>query len=383
MKRLENSVLYIDITHFYCSRITTGIQRVIKEFLQRALVYGVDVKVLFFNEQARHYEELPKDEIPRFLQNVKSYTFSKQKPIDIFKQTTQKKIFFDIDLAWNLPLQRDKLYVKLKVHGFKIVSFIYDLIPIRFPQFFYGRTNKNFAPYLQAVCDYADLVLFDSYCAQEDFYTLLKPLRKIRSEVVYLGCDFSTQVKNETELQDDILTKRYILFVGTIEPRKEHGLLLEAFEELHRDFDDLYLVFVGRRGWCMDDFLKKLDSHPLRGEYLFYFEAIDDAALYALYKNAFLVTYLSKYEGYGLPVVEALSMGVPTIVSKNSSLVEVGGDFVDYVCNSSKEEIVSIIKRYCKDQKLYEKKKHFIQNNYVPPSWDAMFGAIIKILESL
>ncbi len=379
----QNIVVYIDISEFVISRATTGIQRMIQEFLKRAIANNLDIKVLFFNENTKSYEQLLNSEILDFLQNVKSYSFKNFKNIDIFKPTKSKKIFFDIDVIWNSPLKRALLYPKLNANNFKIVNFIYDLIPVKFSHFFYEKTKNNFAPFLDAVCNYSDLVLLDSNCAKDDFYNYTRQSRDIKTSVVYLGSDFSQHLQNSKISYNEIMSKKYILFVGTIEPRKEQQLLLNAFETLHQSISDLYLVFIGRRGWNVENFLKTLDNHPLRNKYIFYFEEIDDSTLHCFYHKAFLVTYLSQYEGFGLPVVESLSAGIPTIVSKNSSLVEIGKDFVEYIQNSSLTELVNIISHYYQDSAAYKERRNYIQNYYKPPSWDDTYQKIINNLDSI
>jgi glycosyltransferase involved in cell wall biosynthesis len=115
---------------------------------------------------------------------------------------------------------------------------------------------------------------------------------------------------------------RFLLAVGTVEPRKNHALLLQAFDRL--EAKDAGLVIVGRKGWMADDVAAALTGHPEFGKRLFWYEALDDPSLVALYRHAHASVLPSQYEGYGLPVVEALSQGCATVVSDAGSLPHAG-----------------------------------------------------------
>lgn len=121
----------------------------------------------------------------------------------------------------------------------------------------------------------------------------------------------------------------FILFVGTIEPRKNLNRLLDAFERLisRSERDDLQLVIAGRYGWMMDDFLKRIDILERRGivKWLGY---VSDDDLRALYSTCLFFIYPSLYEGFGLPLLEAMSCGAPVITSRASAISETVGDAV-------------------------------------------------------
>ena len=121
------------------------------------------------------------------------------------------------------------------------------------------------------------------------------------------------------------LPQRYLLFVGTIEPRKNLGRLLAAFEQLHAEGLTDALVIVGKRGWLYDDFFARLGQSPAKTAIIFP-GFVPDADLPAVYAGAQALAFPSEFEGFGLPVLEAMACGTPVVCANNSSLPEVAGD---------------------------------------------------------
>lgn len=375
--------IYVDISQFVKTRIMTGIQRVIREFLNRALYNLNNLKVIYFDMGVNSYIQISNNEVLNFLKDVQNYQMGLKNKIDIFDTNEKINIFFDIDSVWNAELRRISLYKKLKENNFKIINFIYDLIPILFPDYLKDETKRNYSTFLDTVYSYSDLVVFDSISAQNDFLMIKDKrdvIRKIETTVVYLGSDFnSIEIKNKKNY-DSLLNKKYILFVGTLEPRKKQDLVLEAYEQIQQQYPNINLVFVGQVGWKVDSFVNILDHHPLKDKSIHHLEQVDDFSLNKFYKNAFIVTYLSKYEGYGLPIAESLQSGNITIVSKNSSIPEVGLDFVEYLEDDSITELQNIIINYLKDDKKYNDRKKYIKENYKVNTWDNFYFLVKKEL---
>ncbi len=122
----------------------------------------------------------------------------------------------------------------------------------------------------------------------------------------------------------------YILTVGTLQPRKNFVRLIEAFSQLPKEYDDLKLVIVGKKGWQYDEILAAPRKYNVRDRVQF-LDFVPEDDLPGLYKNAALFVLPSLYEGFGLPVLEAMAAGTPVVVSASSSLPEVAGDAGVYV----------------------------------------------------
>lgn len=377
--------LYVDITEFLRTRLATGIQRVLKEFLQRVLLEHFQVNIIFFDTDSQKYQLLQNSEISAFLKDIKNYQFHTKKEIDLFQDLQKNKIFFDIDSVWNTAIKRENLYPKLKQNDFKIYNFIYDLTPILLPDFARDNTKVNFPSFIHAVFNHSDLVFFDSASAKEDFFKLKRHqniTRKISSKVIYLGSDFFIQ-EDSNPIENpyaDLLQKKYILFVGTIEPRKNQLQVLKAFEELHKKYADLHLVFIGSVGWKVEEFMHYLSTHPLKDTAIHHLTNVDDATLSLFYQNAFIVTYLSRYEGYGLPIAESLQYANITLTSKNSSMIEVGHNYADYIPDDAQDALLTLMLSYLNNDYIYNQKKQYIKKNYKPHTWNDFYNSIVQAL---
>lgn len=130
------------------------------------------------------------------------------------------------------------------------------------------------------------------------------------------------------------LPNRYIMFLSTLQPRKNLKLLLEAFSEI-LDKVDYDLVLIGRVGWKVDDLLEK---YGLKNRIVFT-GFVDDADVALVYKNALCFVFPTLYEGFGIPPVEALAMGCPVISSDSSCMKEVLQDRSVYFENDNKEDL--------------------------------------------
>ncbi len=149
------------------------------------------------------------------------------------------------------------------------------------------------------------------------------------------------------------LPERYLLFVGTIEPRKNLARLLEAFEAIHADGLSDGLVIVGRRGWLYDDFFTRLEQSPVR-EAVIFPGYVPDADLPAIYAGAQACVFPSLYEGFGLPVLEAMACGTPVVCSNTSSIPEIAGEAALYLDPGDVVEIIETTRRLLRDAALQE-----------------------------
>jgi glycosyltransferase involved in cell wall biosynthesis len=130
----------------------------------------------------------------------------------------------------------------------------------------------------------------------------------------------SQQIKDKYQLPD-----QYILAVGTIEPRKNLVVLLEAYHVLRQHNPDLQLVIAGKRGWHSEPFFERLQTLGLTDQVKL-LGFVPDEDLPALYNFAEAFAFPSIYEGFGLPVLEAMACGTPVVCSNTSSLPEVAGE---------------------------------------------------------
>jgi glycosyltransferase involved in cell wall biosynthesis len=153
------------------------------------------------------------------------------------------------------------------------------------------------------------------------------------------------------------LPERYLLFVSTLEPRKNLGRLLSAFESVHAEGLADGLVIVGQRGWLYDDFFAQLEESPARDRVILP-GYVDDRDLPALYAGARAFVFPSVYEGFGLPVLEAMACGVPVAASDASSLPEIGGDAAVYFDPLDVQAMSDALFRLLRDSELWDEMRN-------------------------
>jgi glycosyltransferase involved in cell wall biosynthesis len=221
-----------------------------------------------------------------------------------------------------------------------VVALIYDLIPIRRPELWAGREHsKSFAAWFDRMMDLADLVLTISDFTKREVLDLLKgrPARRvIPVHRIPLGHGFTILMNSGVQAndRDDLAPpEEFVLCVSTIEGRKNHGLLLRTWrsliEELGHDATPR-LVLIGRRAWLSNDFFTQLDACDHLGGKIQVVYNCSDQQLKRLYERCLFSIYPSLYEGWGLPVAEALLAGASCLCSNRTSIPEVAGDAVEY-----------------------------------------------------
>ena len=155
----------------------------------------------------------------------------------------------------------------------------------------------------------------------------------VPSSVFPLGCDLSPHANDsDISLQPALNGKQFAIYVSTIEPRKNHYMLYQAWEECIRtkqlDSDRDRLVLIGRRGWATEDLMHEIATNPLTKDTIVILHDVSDKQLASLYRACSLVLFPSMYEGFGLPLAEALGYGKPCVASDAGALSEIGGDLV-------------------------------------------------------
>ncbi len=203
----------------------------------------------------------------------------------------------------------------------------------------------------------ADYIIADSENTRNDVICLLdaKPDRVF---VVHGGVDSSfrpassdavTEVRNTYELND-----RYVLAVGVIEPRKNFPRLIEAYSRFRaRTGMDCQLVIAGGKGWLSEETFSQAERSPFPSDIRFT-GYVPDKDLAALYTGAELFAYPSLYEGFGLPVLEAMACGTPVVCANTSSLPEFAGDAALLVSPEDSDAIADALEAVCTDSGIRE-----------------------------
>lgn len=208
---------------------------------------------------------------------------------------------------------------------------VHDLTFLVAPEYAHPRLVSYLRTALPRAVRRADHIFADSLATSHDLQRLLDvPAAKI--SVVYVGCDprfrpldAVERILARAELDvAGVPAGPYILTVGTIEPRKNHVGLLEAVALLRRSGAQHKLVIAGKRGWLEEPVFATVDRLGLHDSVVF-LDFVPDRLLPALYNHADLLVQPSFYEGFGIPLLEAMACGVPALISNRPSLPEVAG----------------------------------------------------------
>lgn len=241
----------------------------------------------------------------------------------------------------------------------KYVLTVHDLSFEFFPQFYsFKQRLWHWAINPKKQCKKANVILTPSENTKRDIINLYKiPAEKIK--VIYPGVVLPFPIRGGTEdeaylqiKQKYNLPTKFILFLGTIEPRKNIIGLIEAFEQSYSQLTTSYsLIIAGHKGWNDKKIYQKFESSAHKDKIKF-IGSIDQKDKSALYSLASLFVYPSFYEGFGFPMVEAMACGAPVITSNRSSLPEVAGQAAYLVNPNRPSELARAIVEMLKDEKL-------------------------------
>lgn len=256
--------------------------------------------------------------------------------------------------AWSNPGYLAALDACRKTDGVRIVHFIHDLTPLVTPECFPAGQPARFETWLREVLAASDLLLTNSHATARDLgrfvdasggaatptavvqlaHEFLVPPAKAGVPMHLRGFELRSVRHREwaTPRTSTVTLEPYALVVGTVEPRKNVLRVLQIWKRL-LDRHGLVvpkLVIAGKAGWLSDDIWNLLRVTGNLGGKVEFVDGPDDAELGFLYANSLFLVYVSRYEGWGLPIGESMWFGRPVLASSSSSMPEVGRDLIDY-----------------------------------------------------
>lgn len=264
---------------------------------------------------------------------------------------------------------------------------IMDLSYVHFPQLFKKTDLYKLKNWTEYSAKKAKAIFTISLASKNDILNEYH-IDENKIHVTYPG------IKQDAIMQDSVsieqlrkkylLQNEYILFVGTLQPRKNIVRLIEAFAKVYKELkkNELQLLIVGKKGWLFEDILHAPIKYKIEKNVQF-LEFVSNEELDVLYKNALCFILPSLYEGFGLPVLEAMKNGCPVITSNVSSLPEAGGDAAVYVDPENVGDIagkLGLVIR-SKDKRLEMIKKGYEQVKKF--SWEKTANQTIAILEKI
>jgi len=297
--------------------------------------------------------------------------------LNYFNKTANREIQFNIFLR-NFPLNdlpKENEYFKYRlIKG----NFLWSQIHLPVYLFFHKNIDVYFSPahYLPRFCPVPQIVTIHDLAYQyypDDFtkkdlwqlknwtkFSVNKASKIIavskttkrdviknynvdenKVTVIYNG--FEKTISGRIGKTAEVKLKKFVLFVGTIQPRKNLEVLIDAFDKFIQINRDFKLVIVGKKGWLYKSIFEKVKMMKLEKKVIFT-DHVSDSELIQFYKNAFCLVLPSLYEGFGIPVLEAMSYDCPVIASYSSSLPEIGGEASLYFDPKNSDDLLEKLK---------------------------------------
>jgi len=256
----------------------------------------------------------------------------------------------------------------------KRVITIHDLTYKRFPELLQKETLENLDRQMQREIAIADAIVCVSEATRNDLLRFYE-VDPTRAHAIHSGLGVTTRDPEPV----DGLPSRYLLFVSTVEPRKNLSTLLDAYEQLRdRGVYDGALVVVGKIGWKSESIVPRL-----RGRGVVHLDYLRAGQLAHVYANAEAFIFPSIYEGFGFPLLEAMSHGVPTIAANSSSLPEIGGDAALYFEPRDANALASLIARVTSNTTLRDELARKGRARAAEFSWSSTAQKTLAVLRSV
>lgn len=409
--------IYIDCSRVYVFGGNHGIPRVVRSLINNTegiKSYKITPVVMSFGK-FRKVKKVPNrsENILIFLKKIKSLIKYEKISSTISNNNSKKNgrsIIYDI---FTLPLifnkkvspQKGDVFITLdnflmsvfseyiqyyKNNGVIICSLIHDLIPIRYSKFYPQEDVLTFKTNLKNSLKFCDICITVSDYVKLDLENYIKENAatddSINKKILIGSYKHGFDIKNNLNQNisysrfDKIFKRPTYIIVSTIEPRKGHSYLLDAFEKIWESGIEVNLLIIGKLGWMIGDLIKRIKSHKQFEKQLFMYNDVSDSELLYCYINAKALITPSVTEGFGLPIIEALSQKTAVLASDIPVFREVGGDFCNYFDLSSPNNLAEIIINWEKNGVKPECRNI---NEFKWPTWKESAEEFIKKVVTL
>lgn len=364
--------LFLDVSEICQSDAATGVQRVVRSFLIHLLnsaIKGFRVEPVYATRE--HDYKYARKFSSKFL-NVKDTGI-----VDESISWLRGDIFFGLDMQHHVQLQHKSFYNRLIADGVTVKFLVYDLLPIQLADLFKDDDAKELHEnWLKMIANTDGAICISRATADAfDSWILNNKITKSKTfhtSWIHIGADISSSVPSKGLPQDaddtvqKLRGKQTFVCVSTLEPRKGQQQILEAFNILWNENYEINLVFVGKKGWKIDELEHQISFHNKYNINLFWLQGISDQYLEKNYSASHCLIAASLNEGFGLSLVEAAQHGLSIIARDIPVFREIAGDHATYFKGQSPDNLSGIIKGWLID---YNKKQHVTAINMPWLTW--------------
>ncbi|WP_175763259.1 glycosyltransferase [Burkholderia ambifaria] len=349
--RNEKRQLLVDISELVQVDARSGIQRVVRNLLKEWLDSppdGFRVEPVYATTKDSY--RYARDFTARLMGFEDGWL--QDEPIDY----AAGDVFVGLDLQPRVVPAQRTFYQNMRLQGVQVKFVVYDLLCVLLPQYFVPGAADGFTAWLDVVAE-SDGALCISQAVAADLSSWLaahapQRARSFEIDWFHLGADIENfTTSSEIPRDGGKVLQRLrdcptFLMVGTLEPRKGHAQVLDAFEQLWRDNENVNLVVVGRQGWMVEDLVARLRSHTEQGRHLFWLENASDVYLEKIYGASSCLIAASYGEGFGLPLIEAAQHGLAIIARDLPVFREVAGEHAFYFSAQEGHDLATEIKAW-------------------------------------
>ena len=298
-------------------------------------------------------------------------------------------VIVSLGASWGIPNYMKYIAEMKRYYGIKFAPLVHDLIPIKHESLVEPHHTVQFRDWLRAAIPVSDIVFTNSKHTRTALVTFVVesgwPLPP-RVEALEMGSGFRDTLDPLTAgTQTTIsLPPRYVLYVSTIELRKNHRLLVRVWQRLlERHGTDLVpnLVFAGKIGWLVDDLLDDLEASDYLNGKIILLRSLSDAELQQAYRSCLFTVFPSLSEGWGLPIAESLAHGKFCVASNHTSIPEAGGDLIDYFDPLNEDDALATLERPLIDPPYLAAREAQLRAEYRVRTWGDCVRALIGALD--
>lgn len=278
-------------------------------------------------------------------------------------------------------LDKETFMVSLKLNlRCKVIIFIHDIIPIDFPEYVSPGDDAVHKMRMANTSTVADIVIVNSIYTKErvqHFYRT-EGYRCPKIEILHIGAE--KQFSGLKGVANPLGDKKYFVTIGTIEPRKNHALLLNIWREwIKSEADAPYLVIIGKRGWHISTVTNMIDQSPILKSRVIEMSGLSDQDMVAIMQGSQALLFPSFVEGWGMPLAEALSMGVGAVCSNLSVFEECGQGLAVQVDPIDGAGWYSTLRKIHEDDG-YREELRATARKYVSPSWGIHLAKLSELV---
>jgi glycosyltransferase involved in cell wall biosynthesis len=377
--------LFVDISELVQRDAKSGIQRVVRSVLRSLIEVpptGFVIVPVYASMHEQGYRQA-RNFMKKFLTQS-----SQDELVDepIFYRSGDQ--FLGLDLHPHIALAQADVLRKMRAKGVRVQFVVYDLLCAQLPQHFVPGSKEPFEQWLALIAS-MDGVLCISAAVEAEFRTWigakgLATCAEFFFGHFHLGADIQSSMPStglsETEqaMLCELSGQKNFLMIGTVEPRKAHQQVLEAFEHLWRSETPMNLVIIGKKGWLVDALAQRLQQHPQLGKRLFWLSSASDQMLESVYAVSTCLIFASEGEGFGLPLIEAAQHQLPIIVRDLPVFKEVASVHAYYFTGSTALELAQAIEAW---STLYEQGSHPTSGAMPRLTWQQSTQQLVAALQ--